>query len=138
MTFSAKNENFISIIQNFTEEIKALKFEVERLQEMVASMNHQPAASCDWDNPSGLVTIDEIINVIPGSPAKSTVRRWIREDELPCERLNNRKLLFNKERVLEWLETRKTKSKDEILKSAKLYEITRPKKTSAPWRQCMS
>ena len=138
MAFSANNENFISIIQNFTEEIKALKFEVERLQEMVASMNHQPAASRDWDNPSGLVTIDEIINVIPGSPAKSTVRRWIREDELPCERLNKRKLLFNKERVLEWLETRKTKSKDEILKSAKLYEITRPKKTSAPWRQCMS
>lgn len=95
MALSTNNENFICIIQNFAEEIKTLKFEVERLQEMVASMNHQAAASRDWYYPSGLVTIDEIINVIPGSPAKSTVRRWIREDELPCERLNNRKLLFN-------------------------------------------
>jgi|TARA_R100001224_G_C3968119_1_gene131532 excisionase family DNA binding protein len=65
-------------------------------------------------NGNQLLTIKEVAHYLQVN--RKTVRKWIKEEELPCFRVNPTVLRFAKKDILEWLNKRTSFYVDSIIR----------------------
>lgn len=92
------NYDIINVIKTLTEEISLLRSEVRLLHDSLSSSNKEEKAP----EVQECLTLEQLSDYIPGNPAIPTLRRWIKEEGLPSQKIK-RKLIFKKSEIDEWL-----------------------------------
>ena len=127
------NNDVLDIIKNLTREINALKDEIAKLRSCFSVNEKKSDKIVNCENDEGLLSINDLIEIIPGKPSIQSIRRWIREEALPHQRFN-RKLFFNKNKVLEWVNKRTNESFNDYSSQTAYFVKSTKEKTKAPWR----
>ena len=83
-----------SVIKTLTEELSFLRSEVRLLRDSLSSLHKEDkvAEVQEW------LTLEQLMTYIPGRPSIPTLRRWIKQDGLPAQKVK-RKLVFLKSRI---------------------------------------
>ena len=92
------NYDIINVIKTLTEEISLLRSEVRLLHDSLSSSNKEEKAP----EVQECLTLEQLSEYIPGNPAIPTLRRWIKKEGLPSQKIK-RKLIFKKSEIDEWL-----------------------------------
>ena len=123
------SNDFTTVIKTLTEELSFLRSEVRLLRDSLYSQKDDKAPEVqEW------LTLEQLMTYIPGSPSIPTLRRWIKQDGLPAQKVK-RKLVFLKSGIDEWLRKRSVSSDFEIEQKAKDYLKSTVKTHIPPWRQ---
>lgn len=121
-----------SVITTLTEGFNCLQSEVRLLREMLSSLLSTEKGNIPEDQE--WLTLEQLTEYIPGRPSIPTLRRWIKQEGLPGQKIK-RKLVFQKSTVDEWLKSRTVRADNVLEKKANDYLKTAIKTHLPPWRK---
>lgn len=126
---SAKNKD---IILALTVGLNNLQSEVRQLREILSSLISKPGPT--YTEGQEWLTLEQLMEYIPGSPSPSTLRRWTKDEHMPYQKIK-RKLIFKKSDIDAWLNSRIGGATDvELEKKADQFLKASGRSNRAPWR----
>ena len=130
---SAKNKGaIIGVLLSLTVGLNSLQSEIRQLREILSSLLSKQDPSItevqEW------LTLEQLKEYIPGHPSTPTLRRWIKQENMPSQRIK-RKLVFKKTDIDAWLNSRTGATDVELEKKAEQFLKSSGKSHVAPWRQ---
>ena len=126
------NNDAACVITTLTEGFNHLQSEVRLLRELLSSLMTTKRINTTEDQE--WLTLEQLTEYIPGRPSIPTLRRWIKQEGLPGQKIK-RKLVFQKSTVDEWLKSRTVKADNVLEKKADDYLRAGIKTHLPPWRQ---
>lgn len=109
-------ENMPAALAYLINKVECLQDEIQKLK------NFKKTATCET------LTIEDLINYLPGHPAKQTIYGWASKKEIPYHKLNNKTLYFIKAEIDDWLMGNRHKTDDEIADEAAAFLANRDAK----------
>ena len=125
------NYDIINVIKTLTEEISSLRSEFRLLHDTLFSSSNREDKVTEVQK---WLTLEQLSDYIPGHPALSTLRRWIKQEGLPSQKIKGR-LVFRKDLVDEWIQKRTVTSDMDIERMANESLKSIEKKQLPRWRQ---
>lgn len=99
-------ENMPAAMAYLISKVESLQDEIQVLKDLKQS------AACET------LTIEALINYLPGHPARQTIYGWASKKEIPYHKLNNKTLYFIKAEIDDWLLGNRHKTDEEIADEA--------------------